>query len=107
MEFNTIEEALESIDFEAVSMAMRILGWKVAIKRDKLAIYFPTAAELKECLLELYNEVTMTVDPNNNSHLYGSIKSGPWKVAKSKHDDSEMVGVYFTISKNILLIKDS
>lgn len=106
MKFNTIEDAMKSIDFEAISMAMRILNWKILIQRDTLNLYFPTALELQNLLLELYNEVNMIQDSKDPEHIYGECKTGPWTVSKSKYSDSEIIGVSFTISNDVLLLKE-
>lgn len=107
MTFNTIEEALVSIDFERIAVAMRILDWKVLEQRTELGSYYPTADELRASMLELYNSITtLYPDPLDSTHLENYCQSGAFRVTKSKYTDSEMVGVYFTISANVLIAKE-
>ena len=106
MKFNTINEAIESIDFEAVSAAMRVLNWKVVLDQNGVQFGFPTGAELRSSLTSLYNTITLCPDPIDPEHMEGSIKSGPWHITKSKYSDSEMIGVSFSITKSILLVKE-
>jgi len=103
MQFTTIEEALESIGFEAVAKEMEILNWRILVNND---ICFPTVNELKDSLLQLYKKATLAQDPNDATHSHGWAKSGAWGVSKSKYTDSERVGVPFTVSKDILLTTD-
>lgn len=106
MKFSTIEEAMESIDFEAVSTAMRVLNWSVLVDRNGVQFGFPTGAELRSSLIELYERLELRTDPNDSTHMEASTRSGAWTVTKSKYDDAEIIGVSFSITKSILLAKE-
>jgi|694.fasta_scaffold02086_33 hypothetical protein len=106
MQFNTIDDALKFIDFDAIATAMRVLNWKVLQQRDIVDLYYPTAEELKTDLAKLYNSIVLYPEPTNPTHLYGSSESGAFKVSKSKYKESELVGVRFMISADVLITKE-
>jgi len=97
--FNTIEEALDKIDFKAISKAMYKLGW----------IYCdgnPTAKRLKETVHELY-ESTMKhwndCKIDKHGRKISSTESGGFKVTVEQYpDDDPMILINFTISGGIL-----
>ena len=93
--FPSIDEALASIDFYALTSAMRILRWEYVGK--------PVTPEMiKDTLLELHRGLTPTMNETV------SASTGGFTVSLTQYDDAPaLVGVRFSISDNLIIEETS
>lgn len=96
--FNTIEEALDAIDFNKISQAMHILGWTYCLEAES-----PTPERLKGTVKELYENSLQNMY-READHEHGETSSGGFTVSVTRYDETpDMICVLFSIGGGVTI----
>lgn len=106
-QYETIEEAINAVDYTAISSCMKLLGWKrLETRAEGTDFKYSTAEELKETVLYLTNKLHETPYPPFDENGYSTTwwETGGFRITKSKYSDSEQEYWEITFSISVIAL---